>query len=148
MNIIISGIAGCIVFGTISTIIYVILKNRTVNDPARPALLVSTVLMVLMLIIFSFRMPAAIKERDRREFMRGFRESLTKTFTRKIQEMPDTPSEIKEHVDEICVCLYYKLESNDALVDELIADPDPLTFATRSPAMKKITEECMALYLK
>lgn len=147
MILIISGIAFSIVFGGICLIIYAILKDKKFADPSRISLNVYTVFLFLFF-INSFRMNDALKKRDHYEFMSGMKDELYKVFTEKINAMPDAPPELKNHVDEICTCIYYKLKSDEDLVDELILDKDPQMFAAHNPKMKKIAADCFGIYMK
>jgi hypothetical protein len=146
-NLIVGGIACAFVFGMLSLILFIILKKRKVNDPSKPALLVSSVLMVIMLVVAAVQMPEAKKERARRAFMSEFRRKMPEIFTKRFKEM-NAPPELTTHVDEICSCISWGMKKEPAMLDSFIADPDPLTFPTRNPKMKKITEDCFGLYLK
>lgn len=148
LNLVVGGIACAFVFGVISLILFIILKNRNVNDPAKPALLVSSILMIALLAAYTARMPGAKKERARHAFMSEFKRKMPEIFRKELTEMPDAPPELTAHIDEICTCIAWEMEKDEALVDAIMTDPDPLTFPTRNPKMKKIAGDCFGLYLK
>jgi hypothetical protein len=142
------GIACILVFGTISAIIYIIMRVRKSADPAKAPLMVSSILIGLLIITKSVQLPGAIKTQERHEFLESMRESFTTTFAQKISEMPDAPAELKEHAQEAALCIYYEIKSNEALVDEMMATPDPKNFTATSPEVKKIIGKCFSLYME
>lgn len=147
MNFILGGIACSIVLGILTAIIYIISRRMKANDPAKPALLTCTVLMLLMLITYAFKMPEAIKEKDRWEFMSGFRETIISVFKQQIAEMPTPLSKQEGYADDVSTCIFWRIEQDDELVDKLRAAPDPKTFL-QSPEVKKVVEECVEIYRK
>ncbi|MDQ3111159.1 MAG: hypothetical protein M3R17_14800 [Bacteroidota bacterium] len=148
LNIVAGGIACIIVVGAISTIFFFILRNRRKDDPAKPALLLYSFIIALMFIFSIVQMPNAVKEHDRHEFLESLRETLTTSYTKMIAEMPDAPPELKEHAQEVSVCIFYGIKRNDELVDKMMTVPDPKNFTATSPEIKKIVEDCFSLYME
>lgn len=148
MNFILGGIACSIVLGILTAIIYIISRKMKSNDAAKPALIVCSVLMLLLLITYAFKMPEAIKEKDRWEFMSGSRETIISVFKKQIEEMPAPLSKQQGYADDVSSCIFWRMELNDELVDKLRAAPDPKAFLLQSPDVKKVVEECVEIYKK
>ncbi|MEO5642720.1 MAG: hypothetical protein ABIQ40_18445 [Bacteroidia bacterium] len=147
MNLILGGIAMAVVLSVFCLPVYIVLKVRGAADPLKPTLRVFSVLVILLLIVAGIRMPSAIKERDRKDFLEDLKETLTTTYTKKISEMPDAPAELKEHAQEVAICIYYEIKSNEELVDQMMTTPDPKNFTATSPEIKKMVEKCFSLYM-
>jgi len=136
-----------LLFGLISWLVYYFAKRRNAKDPSRTALIVFSCLIAAGILGNSPNLNKALRERDRYDFIRGFRESMSKGFDEQIKTNPDVPDEVKQHTQEISDCIYYKFKANDKLVDEAMAATDPENFAMTSPDMRKIVEGCMKIYL-
>ncbi len=146
MNIIIAGIACFIVFGVITIIIYAILRDKKKADPAKPALIVHSVLILLFIITYAVQLPGAAKKNRLSDFLQERKEKLEESWASTINARTDLTVEARSNVKNICSCAYYQLESDDELVEEMMADKDLSTFSSRSDKMKKLLDRCTELY--
>lgn len=143
VTMIVGPLAILIVAGVIGIIIYAILKDRKSADPAKPALIVYQIIVFTILGLGLFEHNGAMQQLDREDFLDGLEEGLCETFAKLADQEPD----LAGHVSEVCHCVYTFIEHNDALIDEMMTDEDPLTFAQRSPEMKEIIMDCYNMYL-
>lgn len=148
--IMILGIGGFIfiLFALISWIVYYISKKRNAKDPMKTALIVFSFLIFAGIAGNSPKFSAAMREKNRYEFMQGYHESLYKGFDENFKSHPEIPKEIVEHSHEISDCIYDKVNADDALVDKLMTVDDPKNYVINSPEMKQIVSDCMMPYLE
>jgi len=136
-----------IIFALISGIVYYFAKRKNGKDPMKTALIVFSCLIIAGILGNSPKLSNAMKERHRYEFMRGLKESLYKGFEDTFKSNPTVPKEIKEHSKDISDCIYYKIKSDNSLIDELMNVNDPEIYIMNSNEMKKIVEGCMMEYM-
>jgi|ERR1035437_394191 hypothetical protein len=148
--IMILGIGGIlfILFTLISWIVYYVSKKRNAKDPMKIALIVFSFLVFAGIAGNSSKFSMALREKNRYEFMQGYRESLYSGFDEKFKSHPEVPKEIVAHSHEISDCIYDKVNADNSLVDKLMTVDDPKGFVVNSPEMKQIVSDCMMVYLE
>jgi hypothetical protein len=147
LMIFLTGLCIFVLFGLISWIVYYFAKRSNAKDPMKTALIVFSCLILAGILGNSPNLSKAMRERNRYDFLHGFRGTLTKGLEEQFKTNPDVPKEVKDHSKEISDCIYFKFKSNEKLVDEAMNVSDPENFVMTSPDMKRIVEDCINIYL-
>ena len=142
------GIGVYLFFGLLSWVVFLIAKKRKNKDPQLLALIVFTVLLSLGVEGNIGKYNSAIKKRNRYEFKDSFKEGLYAGFENGMKQHPEIPDSIRIHSNEICDCIYEKIEFDNEIIDKLMTVDDPKEWTSTSPEMKQIVTDCMLPYLE
>lgn len=146
MILIIGMLATIIFIGAMSLIPYFILKKQKSEYAFTRTLQFYSFFVFAMLAVGVYKLPDAVQERDREEFVSYYEPQFNKIIKEKINSELDTTKIDLVKSDEIQFCMFSNFRYNSELTDKVRGAANRKQFILNDPEMKAMFENCVGLY--